>query len=202
MMGNAVTNNPRTRGNNRFLWMLPLLIASSIFLSACVQKQSETAYAVGEVGVSRAAEFGTIISTRDVTILASGKQEGAGMLLGAGTGAGGGSYVGDGTGSTWAAAGGAVAGAVIGDMIVQELANTQGIEYTVQMRDGPIKTIVQEKNDDNTLLKAGDKVMLQACDAGEHNRKCKAGSEFQRLIRVDKFPPEPVKKKRTTAKRR
>ncbi len=164
-------------------------------LSGCVQKPSEMRYEEGEVGKSFAVEFGTVASVREVQIYKKNRQ--AGTMLGAGTGFGGGSYVGDGTGNVWAEAGGAIAGAVVGGMIEDELSGAVGHEYMLHMRDGTIKTIVQEVSDENPLLVSGDKVMLRYCDAGNvHVRRCAAGSEFQRLTKVDSFPPELEQKKK------
>lgn len=181
--------------------MKKILIALALVcgLSACVAKQGQDVYKPGEVGVSRAVEFGTVIGVRQVKIAADNK--GTGALLGGGTGAGLGSYGGDGSGSAWAAVGGAIAGAVIGNAIEEEVGSSEGYEYTLEMRDGDIKTIVQEAIEGDRVFKAGDKVMLQYCDAGKHNSKCKPekwkSKDFQRLLPVDKFP---AKSKTTKSK--
>lgn len=176
------------------------IFTSFIALSGCVQKPGQDVYKAGEVGVSRAVEFGTVLNVREVEIAADNK--GTGMLLGAGAGGGSGSYVGGGSGQTWTTVGGAVAGAVIGNMIEEELGASDGYEYTLEMRDGDVKTIVQEKIEGEKIFKPGDKVMLQYCDAGDHNKKCVEGGtkHYQRLLPVSKFPSAPakVKKKKHT----
>jgi outer membrane lipoprotein SlyB len=178
--------------------MKKLFVLSVIcLLTACTQKPGQDVYKVGEVGKSRAVEFGTVLNVREVTIAADNK--GMGTLIGAGAGGGGASYVGDGSGSVWAAAGGAIAGAVIGSMIEEELGKNVGYEYTIEIRNGDVKMIVQEKIEGDKVFKAGDKVMLQYCDAGnEHVKRCAAGSEYQRLLPVQKFPSKT--KKSTTKK--
>ncbi len=167
----------------------PLIaIALLCALVGCVQHASNERYERGEVAVSYAVEFGTIAGVRKVQIYSA--KASSGTLLGAGTGAGGGSYVGDGTGSVWAAAGGAIVGAVVGNQVDKELNNAVGEEYILHMQDGAVKTIVQEVNDENPSLNIGDKVMLRYCDAGNnHVKKCDAGRDFQRLSKVDEFPP-------------
>lgn len=179
--------------------IVPLLIL--VALAGCERRPDNNEYKVGEVGVSRAVEFGTVASMREVNIFHDKKEGGA--LAGAVAGAGGGAYAGGGSGSAWTAAGGAVAGAFIGDAIERQIRDTTGYEYILTMRNGDYKTIVEEKNDNNPVLKPGDKVMVQYCDAGnDHVKRCPAGSDFQRLIKVDSFPPEPKKKKRSHKKKR
>jgi outer membrane lipoprotein SlyB len=170
-----------------------LIAATALLLSACVQKPGQDVYKAGEVGKSRAMEFGTVLNVREVEIAADNK--GLGMLGGAGVGGGAASYMGGGSGQTWAAVGGAVAGAVIGNMIEEELGKSSGYEYTLEMLDGDVKTIVQEKREGERVFKAGDKVMLQYCDGGsDHTHKCKPGSEYQRLLPVQKFPSKSKKR--------
>lgn len=166
-------------------------IAGVLALSAC-QKAGQNTYKASEIGVSRAVEFGTVLAVREVDI--KGQNSGAGLLVGAGAGAGGGSYVGGGSGKSWATAGAALAGALIGHAIEQEMQNSTGYEYVLEMRTGDTKTIVQEKIEGDPVFKAGDKVMLQYCDAGDYQKKCGTGSDFQRLLPVDKFPSAGKKK--------
>lgn len=167
-------------------YSLIVLAASALLLSSCAEKLSSDRYDSSELGVSRAVEFGTILNVREVNVTRTA--QGAGALGGGAVGAGVGSYGGGGSGSNWATAGGAILGAVIGNEIDKELRNTKGNEYVLQMLDGDVKTIVLEKTEENVVFKAGDKVMLQYCDAGEYARKCKAGGQYQRLIPVQKFP--------------
>ena len=172
-----------------------ILCVSLFSLFACAPKQGQDIYRAGEVGVSRAIEFGTVLNVRDVTIAAENRGNGA--LLGAGVGGGSSGYVGDGSGQTWAVVGGAIAGAVIGNMIEENLGEKNGYEYTLEMLDGDVKTIVQEKVEGEKVFKPGDKVMLQYCDAGEHNKKCTPDGknvQYQRLLPVSKFPSKKAAK--------
>lgn len=168
-------------------------------LSGCAQPSTQETYKEKELGISQAAEFGTISHVREITVIA--KNKGTGALIGAGAGAGGGSYVGDGSGNAWAAAGGAIAGAVIGNAIETEMNKSPGHEYTLQMLDGEIKTIALPYAAGDTIFAPGDKVMLQYCDSGKRQKKCYPGTQFQRLLPVDNFPETPHKKtKRGKAK--
>ncbi len=172
-------------------------IAAILLLAACVQKPGQDVYKAGEVGVSRAVEFGTVLNVREVEIAAD--NQGGGALLGAGVGGGGGSYAGGGSGSTWAAAGGAIAGALIGNAIQEEVGKSVGYEYTLEMLNGDIKMIVLEKVEGEKMFKSGDKVMLQQCDTGDYNKKCSPeakNQKYQRLLPVDKFPSKKANSKK------
>jgi outer membrane lipoprotein SlyB len=172
----------------------------SVFLAGCQQSQGYNQYEAGEMGMSRSVEFATILNIRPVEVFR--KERGVGALAGAAAGGGAGSYMGSGSGQTWATVGGVVAGAVVGDMVEQEMNRRDGLEYVLEMRDGDVKTIALEKNDDEPVLKVGDKVMLQSCDAGDHYKRCKSGDQFQRLIPVERFPSDAHKAKKKSKKKR
>ncbi|MFM9889865.1 MAG: glycine zipper 2TM domain-containing protein [Rickettsiales bacterium] len=175
----------------RYSWMM--VAASVLALAACEKKRDQNTYFASEVGVSHVAEFGTVRKRRDVTI--EGKNSGNGTLLGAGTGAGAGSYIGQSDGNVWATAGTAIAGAVAGRYIEDALTERDGIEYTLQMQSGAIKTIVQEKDEDVPEFNVGQHIMLTQCDAGnEQVKRCAAGSQFQRLTAVDHLPKTVIEK--------
>lgn len=171
-------------------------LSIALLLAAC-QLPNQNKYRAGEIGVSRAVTFATVLSVREVPII--GENSNTGMLLGAGAGAGGGSYVGGG-GKPWATAGGAVLGGVLGHLIEQEINDRTGLEYILRTDDGETKSIVQEKEEGDVLFKKGDRVMLQSCDASDHYRRCKPGSDYQRLLPTDvpapQITPSPKKKKR------
>lgn len=176
-----------------------IAVISVFFLAACEQKQGQDVYKANELGVSRAVEYGTIIDVREVEIAA---EKGPSTLIGAGVGGGSGSYVGGGSGQTWATVGGAVAGAIIGSAIENELGKSKGYEYTIEMRDGDIKTIVLPEREGDRVFKSGDKVRMESCDTGDHYRKCYAeqkNRQYQRLQLVSKFPS--VTKNKTKKKK-
>jgi len=169
--------------------ILSSFIFSSLLLSACERLPNNDRYTTDDLGKSYAIEYATVRAVREVSVIHKKKEGGA--LAGAAVGAGAGSYGGDGTGSAWAAAGGAIAGALIGNELEKQIRDTKGHEYVLAMRDGKTKTIVLENDESNPVLNVGDKAMLQYCDAGnEYVRKCASGAEYQRLIKVDEFPPE------------
>lgn len=174
---------------NRHL-AIPVLILFA--LTACAPKPGQDVYKESEVGVSKAVEYGTVKKVREVQIQA--KNTGVGTLAGAGVGAGAGSYVGSGSGNSWATAGAAVAGAVIGTVAEREMNDRTGLEYTLLMQNGETKTIVEEADQ---VFPIGQKVSLQYCDGGnEHTNRCTAGSAYQRLTAVDSFPSYTKKRRK------
>lgn len=164
-----------------------LLSVATFALTACKEMPGRDKYRAGEVGVSRAIEFGRVLNVREVDIVDDGKEGGA--LLGAGGGAIAGSTMGKGNGSTWAALGGAVVGAVAGHYAQHAINDRTGLEYTIEMQSGEVKTIVQEKEEGVKPVAVGKPVMLQYCDAGNHAGKCREGRDYQRVIAVAKLPP-------------
>lgn len=169
---------------------LSLLLA----VTACAPKAGQNVYKEGEIGKSRAVEFGTVLNKREIEII--GKDSGIGTLGGAGVGAGAGSYVGGGSGNAWATAGAAVAGAVMGTLAERELNKRVGYEYIVNMQDGETKTITQEQHEGDAVIKVGQHVMLQYCDRGDQGRQCTEGSDYQRLMPVEKLPVYAKKKRK------
>lgn len=166
------------------------LAAALVFVTACVHP-SQNMYDSKEAGVSRAVELATILSARPVDI--KNKDTGVGML---GGGIAGGA-AGSGGGNGWATAGAALVGAVAGTLIEQHVSQRDGIEYTLRTDQGEIKTIVQENVEGEPIFKKGDRVMMQACDAGDHYRRCASGRDgYQRLLPTDipRQAPQPVKK--------
>ena len=174
-------------------YVLSLLMAVSLTVSACTHP-GQNVYGEGAVGVSHAVQFGTGLHVREVTI--HPKNTGIGALGGAAAGAGGGSYIGNGSGNAWATAGGAVIGAAAGYFAEEGLMDRKGYQYVVNLQSGETKTIVQEQHDEDVVFKAGDHVMLEYCDEGDHAKKCDEQKDgYQRLYPIDKLPPY-VKKKR------
>ncbi len=176
---------------NRFV----AAIACLMLLAGCKDRPGQNMYGAGEVGVSRAVEFGTILNVREVDI--HGENTGTGMLAGAAAGAGGGSYIGKNDGNAWATVGAAVIGAVAGHYAEQAINDRKGYEYVVQLQSGEAKTIVQEQHEKDVVFKEGDHVMVQYCDTGSKGRKCEDGKQYQRLLPVKKLPPYAKRKKRS-----
>lgn len=150
------------------------LAIAAIALAACAKQPSQNQYVFNEVGVSRIVEFATVINAREVGI--TGKNSGAGALVGAGVGAGAGSYVGAGSGNSWAIAGGALAGAIAGAAAEQGMSDRNGVEYVVTTEKGVTKTVVQNLEEGDRVFSPGERVMVQT-----------SGS-YQRVLPAEKLP--------------
>jgi outer membrane lipoprotein SlyB len=104
---------------------------------------------------------GTVLSVADVQI--QGNQTGLGAVGGAVVGGIVGSTIGSGRGRTLAATGGALAGAAGGSALEQRRATRAGLEIEVELDDGRIMVIVQEKDDEFIV---GDRVRLISAPDG------------------------------------
>ncbi len=104
---------------------------------------------------------GTVLRVSEVQI--QGNQTGVGAVGGAVVGGIVGSTIGGGRGRTLATTGGALAGAAGGSAIEQRRATRPGLEIEVELDDGRIMAIVQEKDDDFVV---GDRVRLISAPDG------------------------------------
>jgi outer membrane lipoprotein SlyB len=104
--------------------------------------------------------YGTVLTVADVTI--ESQQSGLGSVGGAVVGGIVGSTVGKGRGRTLATTGGALAGAAAGSAAEKGAGTKAGLEIEVELDDGRIIVIVQEKDDEYAV---GDRVrIVQARD--------------------------------------
>lgn len=162
-----------------------------IALASCAQRQSQSVYNYDEVGKSSAVSFGTVVSSRQVDI--TGKNTGTGALIGAGAGAGAGSYAGGGSGEIWAVAGGALAGAIVGGLAEQAMADRVGIEYVVVLESGVTMTIVQDMAKTDVAFQPGVRVIVQ--NTGGYQRVLPAANlptEIARPQGIKVVDPKPT----------
>jgi outer membrane lipoprotein SlyB len=156
-------------------WLLAGTLAGALTLGGCEQP-SQNRYAADEVGHSTVVKFGTVVAARSIDI--TGKNTGAGALVGGAGGGIAGSTLGHGGGNAAAILGGVVVGAVAGAVAEQALADRTGLEYTIVLENGKTITIAQEQNKTDRVFAAGDRVMVQA-----------SGS-YQRVLPTDNLPAE------------
>ena len=98
---------------------------------------------------------GTVLKVADVTI--QNQETGAGSAVGAIAGGIAGSTVGGGRGTRLATTGGALAGAAAGSAAERARANRAAVEIEVEVDDGRIMVIVQEKDDEFSV---GDRIRI------------------------------------------
>lgn len=107
--------------------------------------------------------YGTVLQVSDVQI--QGKESGAGAIGGAIVGGIVGSTIGSGRGRTLATTGGALAGSAAGSGAEQARATRPGLEIEVEMDDGRILVVVQEKDDEFAV---GDRIRLVTTPDGTY----------------------------------
>ena len=130
-----------------------LLIA--LFTLSCQANQGSRTYSPGQAQQAMQVYYGTILKVSDVQI--QGQQTGAGAVGGAVVGGIVGSTIGSGRGRRLATTGGALAGAAAGSAVEGGMATRPALELEVEMDDGRIMVVVQEKDDEFAV---GDRVRL------------------------------------------
>jgi outer membrane lipoprotein SlyB len=142
-------------------------------LTGCTQP-GQNRYGYQDVGHGAVVKFGTVITSREVDI--TGQNTGVGATAGALGGALGGSYIGNGGGSLAGMLAGALVAGVAGHMAEQAISDHKGIEYVVTEEDGQTVTVVQNKIDGESVLKKGQRVMVQT------------GLGYERVLPADDLP--------------
>ena len=124
--------------------VLSLFLLATV-LSACTQSsRSGNVYSRDQARVTHSVYYGTIQRVEDVVI--EGTTDGLGTVAGGAMGGVLGSTVGGGSGRAIGAVGGAIIGGLAGAAAEKEMTTTQGVELEVQLDNGEILAIVQEKD--------------------------------------------------------
>jgi len=147
----------------RSQWQLISILVLAIMALVGCQTTSQGSRTVTRDQAQRPLSIynGTILRVSEVQI--QGRESGLGAVAGAVAGGVAGSTLGSGRGSTLAATGGALAGAAAGSAIEQRRATRPGLEIEVELDDGRIMAIVQERDD---VFIVGDRVRLLAAPDG------------------------------------
>lgn len=141
------------------------IIFSLLLVGGCASNISSNSYGSSRVGSVATSIPCTVISVRKV--LVEGDQNAIGTLGGAIAGAAIGQAIGGGRGRTLATVAGALGGAAAGNAAQKSMSKQEGLEYTVKMNNGELKTLVQGTD---VLLMPGDKAMLVVYPNGERSR--------------------------------
>ena len=153
--------------------LITLCFAAVLALSACTNSTSGT-YSGRDVGQVIETSEGTVVSSRLVEVR-GGENSNTGALAGAAVGATTGAVVAKGQSASIAAGViGGLIGAGAGYLIEESARSREGIEYVVQMDDGRVVTIVQNRDPEEQPLQDGERVLVQY------------GSDYTRVI------PSPV----------
>lgn len=112
-------------------------------LSACTPQQNASVLPAGQTMVAQEVQFGTVVSSRAVTVQGSQTNQVIGAIVGGVAGAALGNEVGKGTGKVLATGAGATAGAAAGQAAGRAAGTTQSIEWTVRLDSGRAIAVVQ-----------------------------------------------------------
>jgi outer membrane lipoprotein SlyB len=140
-------------------------VALMVSVAAC-SHPSSTTYGGSEVGHTIETAQGSVVSSRVVDVAGEPGFIGAGA--GAAVGAAGGGLAVNGPASLLVAIVGGLVGAGIGYMAEKQISDRDGIEYILQMDDGRLVTLVQNREDDEQPLPNGTPVLIQL--AGQYTR--------------------------------
>ncbi|MFZ0130935.1 MAG: glycine zipper 2TM domain-containing protein [Desulfobacterales bacterium] len=147
----------------RLTWQLTVILVLAVLALIGCETTSQGGRTVTRDQAQRPMSVysGTVLRVSDVQI--QGNQTGVGAVGGAVVGGIVGSTIGGGRGRTLATTGGALAGAAGGSAIEQRRATRPGLEIEVELDDGRIMVIVQERDDDFVV---GDRVRLISASDG------------------------------------
>jgi outer membrane lipoprotein SlyB len=153
-----------------------LAAAAMLVLSACASSDSTT-YSSRDVGQVIESSRGRVLASRPVDVASEG-QSGLGAATGGVVGGIAGSTIGKGKGQSLATAAGILVGVLVGSLIEQEMRSGQGTEYTVEMDDGRVVTIVQNQKSGEAPIPDGQEVAVQY------------GADYTRITPIDSaYPP-------------
>jgi outer membrane lipoprotein SlyB len=133
-------------------------MALMVSVAAC-SHPSSTTYGDSEVGQTIETTQGSVVSSRVVDVAGEPGFIGAGA--GAAVGAAGGGLAVNGPASLLVAIVGGLVGAGMGYMAEKQMGDRDGIEYLLQMDDGRLVTLVQNREDDEQPLPNGTPVLVQ-----------------------------------------
>jgi outer membrane lipoprotein SlyB len=129
-----------------------------VSVAAC-SHPSSTTYGDSEVGQTIETAPGSVVSSRVVDVAGEPGFIGAGA--GAAVGAAGGGLAVNGPASLLVAIVGGLVGAGIGYMTEKQISDRDGIEYLLQMDDGRLVTLVQNREGEEEPLPNGTPVLVQ-----------------------------------------
>lgn len=150
---------------NSFLKFFAAFGMVALMLSGCARELGSSNYTSGSVGEASETHEGVIKQVRVVTVDAHDELEHnvLGGLLGAAAGGYAGSGIGKGSGQDAAIIGGALLGATAGAFAEKKIKQQQAYEYTVQLNNGRMLTVVQGSD---TMLSVGQRVRVHVSYQG------------------------------------
>jgi len=139
------------------------LLAATMALSGCFAPPgSADVYRAGQAQREQTVRMGTVESVRAVRIQGEGGGSTLGTLGGGALGAVAGSALGGGRGAVLSTIAGGIAGAVAGNAVGQGLGSANGVEITVRLDGGDLRSITQAATPE--VFRSGDRVRLLSSD--------------------------------------
>ncbi|MFO7189600.1 MAG: glycine zipper 2TM domain-containing protein [Pseudomonadota bacterium] len=130
-------------------------LVAALTLAGCASSTSGSVYSREETRREATVRMGTLESVRHVTI--EGTKTPVGTIAGGAVGGIAGSSIGSGRGSTIGAVLGAVAGGLLGSAAEEGVTRKPGVELTVRLDNGELRTVVQEADE---TFNVGERVRL------------------------------------------
>lgn len=120
-------------------------VSVATLVSGCAREISSNVYSEAHVGEASKTFFGTVVSVRNVTVQGKEKldENSTGIAMGAIAGGVAGTQLGGGRGRIATTVGGALLGATAGAFAQKALETQDALEYTVELHNGELRTIVQ-----------------------------------------------------------
>lgn len=144
---------------NKKTLALGAMLTATLTLAGCFTPPgSADVYSVGQAQREQTVRMGTVESVRAVRIQSDGGGSAIGTLGGGALGAVAGSAIGGGRGSVLAAIAGGLAGAVAGNAIGENMSTANGVEITVRLDNGDLRSITQASSGE--FFRAGERVRL------------------------------------------
>lgn len=138
---------------------LAAMLTATVTLAGCFTPPgSADVYSVGQAQREQTVRMGTVESVRAVRIQGDGGGSALGTLGGGALGAVAGSAIGGGRGSVLTAIAGGIAGAVAGNAVGQGISSANGVEITVRLDNGDLRSITQAATPE--VFRAGERVRL------------------------------------------
>jgi outer membrane lipoprotein SlyB len=134
---------------------LTFIVSLIWVLGGCQTSQGSKTYSTSQAQTAHSVYYGTVLKVAQVTL--QKPQSGAGAIGGAVVGGVIGSTIGQGRGRRLATTAGALGGAAMGSAAESSAGQKNGLEIEVELDDGRILVVVQEKDDEFAV---GDRVRL------------------------------------------
>lgn len=132
-----------------------IFLIAVLFAIGCAPSRAGRVYSYDQARTSLSVYFGTVLQVNPVTI--EGTKSGVGAAVGGVAGGVAGSTIGHGRGARLGAVAGAITGGLAGAAIEEGVTRKEALEITVELDNGEIIAVVQERDDD---YRVGDRVRI------------------------------------------